>query len=414
MNPNSIALQVSTVKTSTLHLFRRSIDLSSSYSGGKIHCTEAKRLSLNLTRSPYAPRKLLGQRFVSPKFTSHFERENTREDSITPTPDVERSKFDDVLSILKSANSIIPHVVLASTVLALVYPPSFTWFTTRFYAPALGFLMFAVGVNLSPKDFLEAIRRPEVIAAGYAGQFIIKPILGYIFGSIAVSILNLPNSLGAGIMLVSCVSGAQLSNYATFLTDPPMAPLSIVMTSLSTATAVFVTPTLSLLLIGKKLPVDVIGMMSSIMQIVVAPIAAGLLLNRFLPSICAAVQPFLPPLSVLVTALCVGSPLAINIDAVISPFGVAVLLLIFGFHASAFIAGYGLSGLVFRKVDDVKALQRTISYQTGMQSSLLALALANRFFQDPLVGVPPAISVVLMSLMGFALVLLWSHKPSQH
>lgn len=81
-------------------------------------------------------------------------------------------------------------------------------------------------------------------------------------------------------MLVSCVSGAQLSNYATFLTDPPLAPLSIVMTSLSTATAVLVTPTLSLLLIGKKLPVDVIGMISSILQVVVAPIAAGLLLNK--------------------------------------------------------------------------------------------------------------------------------------
>ena len=87
--------------------------------------------------------------------------------------------------------------------------------------------------------------------------------------------------LGAGIMLVSCVSGAQLSNYATFLTDPHMAPLSIVMTSLSTATAVFVTPTLSYFLIGQKLPVDVKGMMSSIVQIVVAPIAAGLLLNRY-------------------------------------------------------------------------------------------------------------------------------------
>ena len=86
--------------------------------------------------------------------------------------------------------------------------------------------------------------------------------------------------LGAGIMLVSCVSGAQLSNYATFLTDPSMAPLSIVMTSLSTATAVFVTPLLSLLLIGKRLPVDVKGMVSSILQIVVAPIVGGLLLNR--------------------------------------------------------------------------------------------------------------------------------------
>ncbi|GKD02221.1 probable sodium/metabolite cotransporter BASS6, chloroplastic isoform X3 [Tanacetum coccineum] len=62
---------------------------------------------------------------------------------------------------------------------------------------------------------------------------------------------------GVGIMLTSCVSGAQFSNYATFLTDPKMAPLSIVMTSLSIAIAIFVTPLLSLLLIGKRLPVDV-------------------------------------------------------------------------------------------------------------------------------------------------------------
>lgn len=32
-------------------------------------------------------------------------------------------------------------------------------------------------------------------------------------------------------------------------------------------------------------------------------------------------------------------------------------------------------------------------YHVGMQSSLLGLALANRFFEDPVVGVPPAISV---------------------
>jgi len=82
------------------------------------------------------------------------------------------------------------------------------------------------------------------------------------------------------MVLVACVSGAQLSNYATFLTDPQMAPLSIVMTSLSTASAVLVTPLLLLLLIGKRLPIDVKGMVFSITQIVVVPIAAGLLLNR--------------------------------------------------------------------------------------------------------------------------------------
>ncbi|KAI4327051.1 hypothetical protein L6164_019554 [Bauhinia variegata] len=315
-----------------------------------------------------------------------------------------------ILEILKESNSLLPHVVLASTLLALIFPPSFTWFTSRYYAPALGFLMFAVGVNSSEKDFLEAVNRPAAIFAGYVGQFVVKPLLGYLFGIISVTVFGLPIGIGAGIMLVSCVSGAQLSSYATFLTDPQMAPLSIVMTSLSTASAVFLTPLLSLLLIGKRLPVDVRGMVSSITQIVVTPILTGLLLNRFFPRVCNAIRPFLPPMSVLVTALCVGAPLAINIESVKSPFGVTITLLVVAFHFSAFIAGYILSGVVFRNAPDVKALQRTISFETGMQSSLLALALANRFFQDPLVGVPPAISTVVMSLMGFSLVMLWANK----
>ncbi|KAK8520877.1 hypothetical protein V6N13_077009 [Hibiscus sabdariffa] len=358
-----------------------------------------------------------GSRFLECKCSSEsvsgsFERDPGQEYGPEPNQMVEQ-KAATIVDILKQSNSILPHVILASTILALVYPPSFSWFTSRYYAPALGFLMFAVGVNSSEKDFIEAFKRPDAILAGYVGQFVVKPLLGYVFGIIAVTVFGLPTPLGVGIMLVSCVSGAQLSTYATFLTDPPLAPLSIVMTSLSTATAVFVTPMLSLLLIGKRLPVDVVGMVSSIMQIVIAPITAGLLLNRLFPRLCNAMRPFLPPLSVLDTACCIGAPLAININSVLSHFGLTVSLLIVAFHLSAFIAGYFLSGSVFHNAPDVKALQRTLSFETGMQSSLLALALANRFFQDPLVSVPPAISTVIMSLMGFALVMLWAKKKEQ-
>lgn len=66
----------------------------------------------------------------------------------------------------------------------------------RYYAPALGFLMFAVGVNSTVKDFVEAIKRPDAIAAGYIGQFVIKPLLGFLFGTLAVAVLNLPTALG--------------------------------------------------------------------------------------------------------------------------------------------------------------------------------------------------------------------------
>ncbi|CAO2827190.1 unnamed protein product [Amaranthus hypochondriacus] len=347
-------------------------------------------------------------RNVEVKCVSNDPSDAFQQESIVFSEEVE--KTEGLSDILSKANSFLPHVVLASTLLALAYPPSFTWFTNRYYAPALGFLMFAVGLNSSEKDFLEAFKRPSVICAGYIGQFVVKPLLGFIFGTIAVTVFGLPTPAGAGIMLTSCVSGAQLSNYATFLTDPTMAPLSIVMTSLSTASATFVTPLLSLLLIGKRLPVDVKGMMTSIMQIVVVPIATGLLLNRLFPKFCRAIRPFLPPLSVFVTSLCVGAPLAINIDAVMSPFGVTILFLVIMFHLSAFIAGYVMSGFVFRDAIDAKALQRTLSFETGMQSSLLGLALANRFFEDPVVAVPPAISTVIMSLMGFALVMLWAKK----
>ncbi|KAL9328647.1 hypothetical protein ACSQ67_003650 [Phaseolus vulgaris] len=323
-----------------------------------------------------------------------------------------------ILEILKQSNSYLPHVLIASLLLALIYPPSLTWFTSslnckyscRYYAPALGFLMFAVGVNSNENDFIEAFKRPTEIATGYFGQFVLKPLLGYLFCLIAVTALGLPTTVGAGIVLVACVSGAQLSSYATFLTDPNMAPLSIVMTSLSTASAVFVTPLLLLLLIGKKLPIDVKGMVFSITQIVVVPIAAGLLLNRFFPRICNVIRPFLPPLSVLVAAICAGAPLAFNVEIMKSSLGVAILFLVVAFHLSSFIAGYFLSGFVFRDFLDAKALQRTISYETGMQSSLLALALANKFFEDPAVAIAPAISTSIMSLMGFGLVLIWTRK----
>ncbi|KAE8661800.1 putative sodium/metabolite cotransporter BASS5 [Hibiscus syriacus] len=314
--------------------------------------------------SQYGSSRFLECKCAPESVSGSFERDPGQEYGPEPNQMVEQ-KETTIGDILKQSNSFLPHVVLASTILALVYPPSFSWFTSRYYAPALGFLMFAVGVNSSEKDFIEAFKRSDAILAGYVGQYVVKPLLGYIFGIIAVTVFGLLTPLGVGIMLVSCVSGAQLSTYATFLTDPPLAPLSIVMTSLSTATAVFVTPMLSLLLIGKRLPVDVVGMVSSILQIVIAPITAGLLLNRSFPRLCNAMRPFLPPLSVLDTACCVGAPLAININSVLSPFGLTVSLLIVAFHLSAFIAGYFLSGLVFHKAPDMKALQRTLSFETG-------------------------------------------------
>ena len=56
--------------------------------------------------------------------------------------------------------------------------------------------MFAVGVNSSANDFIEAIKRPDAIAAGYIGQFVIKPLFGFLFGTLAVPVLIILLVLG--------------------------------------------------------------------------------------------------------------------------------------------------------------------------------------------------------------------------
>lgn len=80
--------------------------------------------------------------------------------------------------------------------------------------------------------------------------------------------------MSGGWLQVSCVSGAQLASYATFLSHPEHAPLSIVLTALSTAAGVFMTPLLALLLLGARIPVNAPQMAVSIFQIVLLPVAA--------------------------------------------------------------------------------------------------------------------------------------------
>lgn len=56
----------------------------------------------------------------------------------------------------------IPSQDPRSHVACRVQPASFAWFTPNMYAPGLGFLMFAVGVNLQLQAFATVFRKPKV------------------------------------------------------------------------------------------------------------------------------------------------------------------------------------------------------------------------------------------------------------
>ncbi|GFQ00147.1 probable sodium/metabolite cotransporter bass3 chloroplastic [Phtheirospermum japonicum] len=316
---------------------------------------------------------------------------------VDPKIDFETEVQSDDASQVLSA--LLPFVVALTAVAALSKPSTFTWVSKELYAPALGGIMLSIGIGLSIDDFALAFKRPLPLSVGFIAQYALKPALG-VFVARAFGISPV---FYAGFVLTSCVAGAQLSSYASFLSKGDVA-LSILLTCTSTIASVLVTPLLTGLLIGSVVPVDALAMSKSILQVVLAPVTLGLLLNTYAKPVVSFLQPLMPFVAMICTSMCIGSPLAINRGQILSAEGLRLVGPVLSFHAVAFTLGYWLSKIGPLRFDE--EVCRTISLCTGMQSSTLAGLLATQFL-GPTQAVPPACSVVAMAIMGLCLASFW-------
>ncbi|KAL8087675.1 putative sodium/metabolite cotransporter BASS3, chloroplastic [Apium graveolens] len=310
--------------------------------------------------------------------------------------DQEAANDDDSSQIL---SALLPFVVALTAVAALAQPSTFTWVSREMYAPALGGIMLSIGIKLSIQDFMLALKRPLPLSIGFIAQYALKPALGVF----VANIFGMSPMFFAGFVLMSCVAGAQLSSYASFLSKGDVA-LSILLTSSSTIASVIVTPLLTGLLIGSVVPVDAIAMSKSILQVVLVPITLGLVLNTYAKPVVSVLEPVMPIVAMICTSLCIGSPLAINQGTILSAEGLRLVGPVLLFHAVAFTSGYWISKVPFFRQEE--EVCRTISLCTGMQSSTLAGLLATQFLGSSQ-AVPPACSVVAMAIMGLCLASFW-------
>ncbi|GMN50200.1 hypothetical protein TIFTF001_019347 [Ficus carica] len=316
----------------------------------------------------------------------------------TPTAAISEAvtKSSDSSQVL---SALLPFVVAATAIAALAQPATFTWVSKELYAPALGGIMLSIGIRLSIEDFALAFKRPLPLSVGFIAQYVLKPALGVLIARA----FRMPPMFFAGFVLTSCVAGAQLSSYASFLSKGDVA-LSILLTSSTTIASVLVTPLLTGLLIGSVVPVDAVAMSKSILQVVLVPVTLGLVLNTYAKPVVAVLRPVMPFVAMICTSLCIGSPLAINRAQILSREGFRLVFPVLAFHAVAFTLGYWVSKIpVLRQEEEVS---RTISLCTGMQSSTLAGLLATQFLGSSQ-AVPPACSVVAMAIMGLCLASFW-------
>ncbi|MCK9396100.1 MAG: hypothetical protein M0Q44_10975 [Methylobacter sp.] len=137
------------------------------------------------------------------------------------------------------------------------------------------------------------------------------------------------------------------------------------------------TPLRTQWLAGAYLPVDGWGLFRSMVQVVLIPLIAGLLINTALDriqqhkrhAVRAAVHVAGPLVSVAVIVLVVGSIVAGN-KATIGLAGPKLFCSVFLLHATGFALGY----LIMKGLGYNKAECRTLSIEVGMQNEISGLA----------------------------------------
>jgi len=302
--------------------------------------------------------------------------------------------------VLVRLTNLFPLWIFLASVAALTRPELFTWFSGPLITFGLAIIMLGMGLTLETADLNRIVTRRWVVLLGVVLQYTAMPASGWAIGWI----FGLPTPFAVGLILVACCPGGTASNVIAFLARADVA-LSVTMTAASTLLAVIMTPLLTALLASSRVEVPAAGLLVSTVQVVILPIALGVLLKRGLPSLTAKLVPVAPLAAVVMITLIVASIFSSGRTQILES-GVTLLAAVGCLHASGFLLGY--LGAWIATGDVITA--RTISIEVGMQNSGLGVVLARQNFVSPLVAIPSAIASLFHSLIGSLLVAVWRRR----
>ena len=296
-------------------------------------------------------------------------------------------------------------VIFAGVTLALFYPGAFnTWNGFKLsllITPLIQLIMFGMGTSMSFMDFVGVVKMPKGVFIGVVSHFIIMPLLGYTLANLS----GFPPEIAAGIILIGCSPNGMASNVISYLAKANLA-LSITITAISTMLAPLVTPLLMKLLAGEFIAISVTHMMKDIIMMVIIPIIAGLIFNKFLSGKVKWLDQAMPYVSMFGIAFIIVIITAAGRDKLLT-IGPALILVVLIHNLSGYTLGYW-SGRLF-KMSERDC--RTIAIEVGMQNGGLASGLAEKMGKMATVGLAPAIFGPLMNITGSILASYWHRKP---
>lgn len=298
-------------------------------------------------------------------------------------------------------------VVIAIAVVTFFVPAMMGWVNYQLFTDMvgnkftsqsliIGVIMFSMGLTLTTKDFKILAQRPLDICIGAAAQYLIMPFLAWGISQL----LQLPDAIALGLILVGCCPGGVSSNIMSYLCGGDVA-FSVGMTTVSTLLSPIMTPLLvAFLASGTKITIEGLPMFVSIIETVILPIAVGFFLNYVWGKKKAfqELQKVMPGIAVLGLACVVGGVISSQ-GANFFTSGVVIFAAVLLHNGLGYLLGYGAGKMTGMNT----AKKRTISIEVGMQNAGLATNLATttaQFASAPQSAVICAVSCVWHSISG--------------
>ena len=287
----------------------------------------------------------------------------------------------------------------------------------------LALIMFGVALDIRLKVFKEVLLKPKALITGLTSQLILMPSLTFLL--IILFHKWLTPTISMGMILVSACPGGNISNFMTNLAKGKT-ELSVTMTAINTALAIFTTPLIFKIFGGlyvdymAKASDDLLQpifiplgqMFSTIFILLGIPLTLGLLCTHFFPKFSKKISPTFRKVSMGLFLLIVIMAFSNNFDLFLKHIQ-WIFIIVLVHNGLALLTGFSFASLL--RVD--RKERRAITIETGIQNSGLGLAL---LFNPKIFPPEMAIGGMLFItawwgiwhiVSGLGLSYSWSKKP---
>ena len=245
------------------------------------------------------------------------------------------------------------------------------------FAPlAMAWIMFVVGTSTSINQFKEVIKFPKSLLLGFLTQVVFVPIIGIVIAYLS----PVSDAYKIGILLLSCVPSAVMSNYLTKTINGNTA-LSISLTAICSFFSFITIP--FFLGIGLKLintsetlnTVIIFSVAFKIFLIVTIPVIIGLIFKTFFEKILVLLNKFFDTSSFLLFLMIILSAAYIEKDILVTGFKDIGILVFIIFFSIFLICQSFLNQFKLNKLD-----KRCILTENVIQNNALSIIVGGMMF----------------------------------